>query len=150
MASTTMQVGELLYEETFQITGVGEYGLSMPDVLSGKTPVPPQGARFDVAVKGQLAGARLGGTIVATDYVAMRADGNTRVHVHGDITTKEGDRIAFFADGVFAPGAPAQLRENVTLYTACSRYAWVNQLQIWATGTVDLAKGEAKLKAYTA
>ncbi len=37
-----------------------------------------------------------------------------------------------------------ELRENVTLTTAEPGYAWVNSLQIWAGGTVDLAKGEAQ------
>jgi hypothetical protein len=150
MANATVPVNELLYEETFQMGRTAEYGLSLADVLSGKVKLPPQGGRFDVAFEGELTGSRLAGTIKGVDYVTMRADGSARLHVHGEITTKEGDKVAFFGDGTFAAGAPAQLRENVTLYSACLRCAWVNQLQVWATGTVDLATGKARLAGYVA
>jgi hypothetical protein len=31
-----------------------------------------------------------------------------------------------------------------------ARYRWVNPIQIWASGTVDLAKGEIRVKGYAA
>jgi copper(I)-binding protein len=34
------------------------------------------------------------------------------------------------------------------LTTAEPDYAWVNRLQIWARGTVDLDKGEAHVMGY--
>jgi hypothetical protein len=40
------------------------------------------------------------------------------------------------------------LRENVTLTTSEPDYAWVNPLQIWAPGTVDVAKGEVHIRGY--
>ena len=40
--------------------------------------------------------------------------------------------------------------ENVKLTSSHPEHAWVNQIQIWASGTVDLAKGEIRLKAYAA
>jgi hypothetical protein len=50
------------------IAGVTDYGVLMPDILEGKTPIPPQGARFDVAIAGRgtgrLAGAVRGGWIM--------------------------------------------------------------------------------------
>jgi len=36
----------------------------------------------------------------------------------------------------------------VTMTTSEPDYAWVNPLQIWARGTVDLAKGEAHVTGY--
>ncbi len=150
MANAMVPASELLYEETFQMGRTAEYGLGMADVLSGKVKLPPQGGRFDVSVAGEITGSRLAGSITAVDYVTMRADGSTRLHVHGEITTKENDKVSFFADGTFAPGAPAQLRENVTLYSACPRYEWVSQLQVWATGPLDLATGKAQLAGYAA
>ena len=59
--------------------------------------------------------------------------------------------VALYADGVasFPEGPPVgELRENVTLTTAEPGYAWVNSLQIWAGGTVDLAKGEAHITGH--
>ena len=47
------------------------------------------------------------------------------------------------------PGSPvALLRENVKLTTASAAYSWVNPLQIWGIGTVDLVAGEIKVRAY--
>ena len=49
-------------------------------------------------------------------------------------------------------GAPPVfgVRENVALTTSYPEYSWVNAIQIWGTGTADLAKGEVQLKAYAA
>ena len=59
--------------------------------------------------------------------------------------------IALAADGVALGHAPVlQLRENVTLTTCHPEHAWVNTIQIWAPGTVDLAKGEIRVKGYAA
>jgi hypothetical protein len=38
----------------------------------------------------------------------------------------------------------------VKLTTSHPEHAWVNQIQIWASGTVDLAKGEIRVKGYAA
>ncbi len=84
--------------------------------------------------------------IELTDYVHIRPDGRVQLHIHAEITTEDGKKIALYADGVarFAEGSPVgDLRENVTMTTSEPDYAWVNPLQIWARGTVDLAKGEA-------
>ena len=42
----------------------------------------------------------------------------------------------------------AALRENVRLTTASERYSWVNTVQIWAVGSVDLSAGDINIKAY--
>ena len=58
---------------------------------------------------------------------------------------------ALAADGVALGEAPVlQLRENVKLTTSHPEHAWVNHIQIWASGTVDLAKGEIRVKGYAA
>ena len=153
MPSNTITVGEYLYEEKACITGVAEFGASFQAVISGQETLPPQGARFDVTFEGELSGPKLKGKIAGVDYVYMRADGSTRLHVHAEVTTEAGERISFFADGVSFPEegtAVFQLRENVTLHTASSAFSWVNPLQIWAQGTVDLASGELYLKGYVA
>jgi Protein of unknown function (DUF3237) len=146
--------GELIYEYTLQITGITSYGAPPLDaLLSGAADIPPQGARYDVAVEGPITGQRLRGTIKGTDYVHIRPDGRAQLHIHAEITTEDGKKIAFHADGAasFEDGPPAgHLRENVTLTTSEPGYAWVNPLQIWAPGTVDIAKGEVHLAGYAA
>jgi hypothetical protein len=57
------------------------------------------------------------------------------------------------ADGVAIPEKGSQvfqLRENVTLTTNHAEYSWLNPIQIWAPGTVDLSKGEIRVKGYSA
>ncbi len=46
-------------------------------------------------------------------------------------------------------GSPVfQLKENVTLTSNHPEYLWVNPIQVWAPGTVDVSKGEIRIKAY--
>lgn len=141
--------GELLYEYTLQFTQVVEYGVSAEALFAGQTP-PAEGARLDVHFEGPVTGARLNGTAKGVDYLHVRADGRIQLHIHAEITTEDGKRIALAADGVGIPqaGSVFQLRENVTLTSNHPEYAWVNPLQIWAPGTVDVAKGEIDIKGY--
>ena len=144
--------GELIYEYTAQLTGATSYGA--PDLgamLSGAVDVPPQGARMDIAFEGPVVGQKLRGTVKGVDFVHIRPDGRGQLHIHAEITTEDGKKIALFADGVaiFKDGPPVgDLRENATLTTSEPDYAWVNPLQIWAPGTVDLAKGEVHIRGY--
>ena len=143
--------GELLYEYTVQFTQVVEYGVSAEALFSGQTAPPAEGARIDVHFEGPATGARLKGTVKGVDYLHIRADGRAQLNIHAEITTEDGKKIALAADGVAIPqeGSPVfQLRENVTLTSNHPEYAWVNPLQIWAPGTVDVAKGEVRIKAY--
>ena len=152
MPSTTITVGELLYEFTGQFTKVTEYGVSLEALLAGQAAPAPGGARFDVAFEGSSRGPRLKGILAGVDYLQMRADGRTELHIHAEITTEDGE-IAFFADGVATPEEGTgvlQIRENITLSTSSPPYSWVNQLQVWGQGTVDPAKGEINVKGYAA
>ena len=38
----------------------------------------------------------------------------------------------------------------VTLFTSSKAYAWVNSLQVWGTGTVDLEAQVVHIKGYSA
>jgi len=61
--------------------------------------------------------------------------------------------VSLHADGVALPrpGNPiVGLRENVTLFTSSKAYSWVNGLQVWATGTVDLAEQVIRIRGYSA
>lgn len=145
--------GELLYEYTPQIARVVAYGASADAVLSGRMPPPAEGARFDVYFEGPITGPKLKGTVKGVDYLHIRADGRCQLHIHAEITTEDGKKIALAADGVAIPekGSPVfQLRENATLTTNHPEYAWLNPIQVWAPGTVDLSKGEIRVKGYAA
>lgn len=151
MSSATINIGELLYDVTVHFTKVTEYGVSLEAVLSGQVVPPPAGARFDVAFEGISRGPKIKGTATGVDYLHVRADGRIQLHIHAELTTEDGEKIALFADGVATPEqgtAVMQLRENVTLTTSSPAYTWVNPLQVWAQGTVDSAKGEVNIKGY--
>lgn len=150
---STIEVGELLYEYTVKFTGITEYGVSLESLMAGDAAPPPEGARFDVAFEGESTGPKLRGNVTGVDYLQIRADGRFQLHIHGEITTDDGKKIALFADGVAIPregSSIADLRENVTLSTSSKDYAWVNTRQVWATGTVDLAEQVVQLKGYSA
>ena len=142
--------GEKIYECDLDITGVTDYGIAMESILAGQQAVPPQGARFDVAIEGRVTG-RLSGKLRGIDYLRMRNDGRIELDIRATIETDDGFRIAFSAGGVavLRQGEPiADLYENVTLTTAASGYAWVNTRQIWAPGTVNLATNKIHVDGY--
>ena len=144
--------GELIYEYTIQSTGATSYGVprwtlccpaSKPSLRKGPGTTSPS--------RGRSPASGSEGTVELTDYIHIRPDGRAQLHIHAEITTEDGKKIGLYADGGahFTDGPPVgDLRENVTMTTSEPDYAWVNALQIWAWGTVDLAKGEAHVTGY--
>lgn len=150
---STIDVGELLYDYTLKFTGITEYGVSFESLMAGIATPPPEGARFDVAFAGESSGPKLKGKVTGVDYLRIRADGRFQLHIHAEITANDGQTIALHADGVALPrkdSSIADLRENVTLFASSKDYTWVNALQVWGTGTVDLAEQVVRLKGYVA
>ena len=142
--------GEKIYEYDLDVTEMTDYGVSLEEILSGTTQIPPQGLRLDVAFEGRASG-RLAGRVRGVDYLRMRADGRIDLDIRATIETDDARRIALSADGAAVPrGAEpiADLCENVTLTTAAVDYAWVNTRQIWGTGTVDFSTGKVHIDAY--
>ena len=151
MNSRTLTVGELLYEAEIHFTKVVDYGVSIESISSGDIGIPPEGARFDQTFHGDLRGPRLNGTISGIDYLYVRADGCFQLHIHAQITTDDGVNISFMSDGISiqeANAREAQLRSAISLFTSSSQYAWLNKVQAWAIGTIDIEKGKATVMAY--
>jgi hypothetical protein len=120
-------------------------------VMSGAEAIPPSGARYDFTLEGRVSGPRLRGTFKGVDHIRVRPDGHAELHIHAEITTDDGKKIALFADGSasFPDGLPiGELRENVALTTADPGYEWVNTLQIWAVGTCDVTTGDVEIAGY--
>jgi hypothetical protein len=145
--------GELIYEyEDLRITGVTSYGAPPFDaVMSGAAGLPPHGARYDFTLEGRVKGPRLRGTFHGVDYINVRPDGRAELHIHAEVTTEDGKKIALSAAGLarFPDGPPmGELRENVTMTTAEPGYEWVNALQIWAVGRCDVTTGEVQITGY--
>jgi hypothetical protein len=153
MNPETVPVGELIYEAEIQFTDIVEYGVSIKALSSGKTPPPPEGARFDQSFQGTINGPRLSGRISGTDYLYVRADGCFRLHIHAQIKTDDGHNISFSSEGVSIQNEgtkETQLRAAVSLFTSSPEYSWLNRLQVWAMGPLYLEKGEAFVRAYAA
>lgn len=151
MSEQAPMPGEFLYEQRAHVTEITEYGVAFDALVSGTAPLPTEGARFDAVIEGTMSGPKLNGVVKGVDYLHVRADGRVETHYHAEITTEDEKKIALEADGVLAlePNSPiANLRNNVVLTTAAAEYAWLNPIQIWAPGTVDLATREIRFNAY--
>jgi hypothetical protein len=144
--------GDLIYEYRIQSTGITAYGVPELEVLLiDSTQIPPQGGRYDLTFEGPIDGPRLRGTVKLADYVEIRPDRLVQEHVHAEITTGDGKKIALHANGTVGfSGGPSvgEIWEGATLMTAEPEYAWVNSQPVWARGTIDLAKGEAHITGY--
>ena len=143
--------GELIYEYTPQVTEIIEYGASAEAVLMRTTSPPKEGARLDLYLEGPVIAGRLQGTVTGVDYLNMRADGRAELHIHGHITLEDGKKVALEAGGVAIPQGHSsifQLREHVKLTSNLPALAWVNTIEVWARGTVDVSTGQVHLRAY--
>ena len=144
--------GEQLYEVAVKLGPPTEFGVSMEALAAGQVAPPPEGVRFDVPFEGTSSG-KLAGSVTGIDYLRVRADGRFDLHIHAAMTTESGEKVALFADGVATPrpnSSVFDLRENVNLHTSSDAYKWVNSLQVWGSGTVDLAKQEVHVKGVVA
>jgi len=142
--------GEKIYEYDLDVSGMTDFGVSLAAVLASKEKVPPQGARIGMAFEARASG-RLLGQVCGFDYLQIRTDGRIDLDIRATLETDDGCRIALSANGVAVshPGEPiAELRENVSLTTAASGYAWVNARQTWGVGTVNFATGKIHVDAY--
>lgn len=145
--------GELVYEYTLQVSEVVEYRTSADALFSGQVSPPLEGARVDFYLEGFVLGPKVKGTVRGVDYLYIRADARAELHIHAEITTEDGKKVALAADGIAVPeqgSSVLHLRESVTLLTNHPELSWVNALQLWASGTVDVSNGQVHVKGYAA
>ena len=144
--------GELIYEYRPQVTQTVEYGVSADAMFAGEPP-PPEGARFDLYLEGPVGGGKLNGTVRGVDYLNFRGDGRAELHIHAEIVTENGKNVALEAGGVALRQGGSSLlalREHVSLRSNHAELVWVNGLEIWARGVVDVASGQVQLRAFSA
>jgi hypothetical protein len=142
--------GELIYEYRPQVTQTVEYGVSADAMFAGEPP-PPEGARLDLYLEGPVSGGRLEGTVRGVDYLNFRADGRAELHIHAEIVTEDGKNVALEAGGVALRrdgSSLLELREHVSLRSNHPELIWVNGLEIWARGVVDVASGQVHLRGF--
>jgi hypothetical protein len=143
--------GELIYEYTPHVTQTVEYGVSADAMFAGEAP-PPEGARVDLYLEGPVCAGKLNGTVRGVDYLNFRADGRAELHIHAEIVAEDGKNVALEAGGVAIRqdgSSLLKLREHVSLRSNQAELAWVNGLEIWARGVVDVASGQVHLRAFS-
>jgi uncharacterized protein DUF3237 len=147
----TLPPGELIYEYKPQVTHTLEYGASADAMFAGGSP-PPEGARLDLYLEGPVVGGRLAGTMRGVDYLRFRSDGRVELHIHAEIVTADGKNVALEAGGTAARRQTTSvydLREHVALTSNHPELSWLNPLEIWASGVVDVSTGEVHVRAYS-
>lgn len=142
---------KLLYEATYDITGVEEFVSSFEALIQGKLEIPKEGFRANVSFKGIISGPEIEGTATGIDYLYARADGRIQLNVKATITTKDGKNISFAADGVSVPQPDGTFKgaENATLFSSHPEYAHLNHLQVWGYGMVRGMKIDLKFYSAT-
>jgi len=151
MTTDAPMTGELIYEYRPQVTQTVEYGVSADAMFAGEPP-PREGARFDLYLEGPVCGGKLDGTVRGVDYLNFRADGRVELHIHAEILTENGKNVALEAGGIAVRqdgSSLLELREHVSLRSNHAELVWVNGLEIWARGVVDVASGQVQLRAFS-
>jgi hypothetical protein len=130
----------------------GEFLSEFKGKISNVIIIPvSEGTRVNVEVDGNLRGPKVNGTAKAMDYVLFRADGSGILHIHGVITSEEGDLIYIESSGFATPTdkeGRSNLREAVTCQTASEKYAWLNTTLVISEGYIDNRTGEVYLKYF--
>ena len=112
----------------------------------------PDGTRMNLEFEGDLdPGGRVTGHLKGVDYLTVGQDGVAHPHIHGVVTSPEGDVVAVHATGLGVPASDGTttIRFAVTFQTASSKLAWLNGIVAFAEGKADLNKGELRMSAYT-
>ena len=98
----------------------------------------PQGTRLVVrATGGTFEGARLRGTVSpgGGDWVTMRTNGSMKLDVRITLVTDDGAPILLTYNGIGTDGG-TRLRTAPLFETGDERYAWLNDVQAVAHGSV--------------
>jgi len=130
--------GELLFEKKLKVTD--------------RVIIPvPEGTRVNAEVAGTIRGPKINGTTKSIDYVLLRADGTALLHIHGVITTEDGDLIYYEGSGFLTPTEQEgryNAKEAITFQTASEKYVWLNTTLAVAEGYADITTGELYLKQF--
>jgi hypothetical protein len=142
--------GALIYEYRPQITQVVEYGASADAVLSGQTP-PAEGARFDFYLEGPVSGPKPKGRSGAWTTFTFAPTAAPSSTFTGRSRPRTGRRSHWKREAWrFGKKAPrsSSSREHVSLVTNHPELSWVNLIEVWARGVVDVSTGQVHVEGY--
>lgn len=100
----------------------------------------PNGTRVVVGVTGgTVLGPRVNGTLYATggDWVTLRTNGTAHLDVRLAISTDDGAVIGMTYQGILGVDRVARVAPHFAA-AAADRYAWLNEVQAVAFGTLGL------------
>lgn len=141
-----------LFNEEIRLTGITEFGLSWKDLVSGKSTLPPAGACFDVSFEGVVSGPSIEGVKKGVDHLEVRADGKFILNLYAVITSSSGDSISVQETGVLIPApdgsAIGKLRLNMRLHSHSAGYNWLNTIEVWGDGYIDMLQGSGSVNAF--
>jgi len=151
MSKEKQNFGEHLFTKIVRGTRSVEYVENMDDIRSKKAAPPLQGARVDGHVEITFLGPMVKGTGTGVDYANYRADGLIELHVHEEISTDDGAKIAAFATGIgYWEDGALLVRENLTFFAGDRRYAWLNRVLAWGQGKTGSGGDGLRIEVYSA
>ena len=149
----TIEAREFLYEAVMRLSSVTAFGADLDALATGAAAPPAEGARFDFAFEGDVCGPKIAGRLTGVDYFNVRADGHFELEIRGHLATLDGHSIAVSAGGIARRGerdGTYELREHMRYRTQAAPYAWLNTVEAWIVGRVDIASGELRVRAWAA
>lgn len=138
-------------------------GLKMPPEVIGEV---PEGIRVNFYLTGgSISGERLNGRLepAGADWLLLRRDGVGVVDVRATMVSNDGaliythytgvldagpDGYAAFLEGRLPPTMP--IRTAPRFHTAHTDYLWLNRLQAFSVGTVDMGAAKVSYDVYGA
>jgi len=151
MSKEKQTFGEFMFAKIVRGIRSVEYVDNMDDIRSKKVAPPLQGARVDGHVEIMFLGPMVKGTGTGVDYANYRADGLIELHVHEEIATEDGAKIAAFSNGIgYWEDGALHVRENLTFFAGDRRYAWLNRVLAWGQGKSSPEGGGLRIEVYAA
>jgi len=130
----------------------GEFLSELEGKITDVVIIPvPEGTRVNARFSGTLRGPKVNGSAEGTDYVLFREDGTGIMHVHGVVTTEEGELIYIEASGFVTPTDQkglSDMKETATCQTTSKKHAWLNTTLLVSEGYSNTRTGEIHLKYF--
>lgn len=118
---------------TMRVTASNGFGLNPLDIL--ETTNNPNNTGLTLSYVGTITG-EIDGTLQATDFAKIQADGTLKTNAHGIISTTDGQKIAVKILGDV--NQDNSVTYQIKLNHNGDSYKHVNDLTLFATGTADL------------
>ena len=130
----------------------GEFLSELKGKITDVVIIPvPEGTRVNAEFNGILRGPKINGSVKGIDYVLFRKDGTGILHVHGVVTTEEGELIYIEGSGFVTPTDQerrSDMKETVTCQTTSKKYTWLNTTLVASEGYSNTRIGEVHLRYF--